>query len=95
MPEPHILRTCVIPRKPSSLIGVWASMVAFDVYAFVLTLWNAAERPRPVRVELVQTLKRDGIAFFVVCACFIYLFYFGGFVFGLYCMGLCRELCSD
>ena len=40
--------------------------VVFDIYVFVLTIWNAAERPRRVETELVTQLNRDGIFFFFV-----------------------------
>ena len=40
--------------------------MVFDIYVFVLTIWNAAERPRRVETELVTQLNRDGIFFFFV-----------------------------
>jgi len=67
--DEKLLRTCIVAEKPIALVGVWASMVGFDIYAFTLTFWNAAERPRHVQIELISILKRDGITFFFALFC--------------------------
>jgi len=58
--------SCVIPHKPVELIGVWAGMVAFDIFAFVLVFTNAVNRPYRQNSEIIRSLRRDGVKFFCV-----------------------------
>lgn len=61
-----VFHTCIITKKPHRLIGLWASQVVFDIYVFLMTIVNAAERPRRVETELVSDLSRDGVLYFFV-----------------------------
>jgi hypothetical protein len=38
----------------------------FDVFLFVLTLFNAASRPRRANVKIITDLRRDGCVFYLV-----------------------------
>ncbi len=38
----------------------------FDVFLFVLTLFNAASRPRRANVKIISDLRRDGCVFYLV-----------------------------
>ena len=40
----------------------------FDVFLFVLTLYNAASRPRRANVKIITDLRRDGCVFYLVRA---------------------------
>jgi hypothetical protein len=41
----------------------------FDVFLFILTLFNAASRPRRANVKIITDLRRDGCLFYVVRTC--------------------------
>lgn len=38
----------------------------FDVFLFILTLFNAASRPRRANVKIITDLRRDGCLFYLV-----------------------------
>lgn len=59
--EPNILHACIFQKDPRTYAGVWASQVALDVFVGVMTLWNAADRPRSAGVRMISDLLRDGI----------------------------------
>jgi hypothetical protein len=40
----------------------------FDVFLFVLTIFNAASRPRRANVKIITDLRRDGCVFYLVRA---------------------------
>ena len=40
--------------------------VSFDVFLFILTLFNAASRPRRANVKIITDLRRDGCLFYLV-----------------------------
>jgi len=60
------LRSCAIETTPPSLKVVWAIMVAFDLFVFLMVLFNALSRPRDVNTHLIKILIHDGVLFFVV-----------------------------
>ena len=64
--DPIFFHSCIISTKPHYLSGLWASLVAFDIYVFIMTFLNAAERPRRVETEIVSALNRDGVMYFFV-----------------------------
>jgi hypothetical protein len=41
----------------------------FDVFLFILTIFNAASRPRRANVKIITDLRRDGCMFYLVRAC--------------------------
>jgi hypothetical protein len=41
----------------------------FDVFLFILTIFNAASRPRRANVKIITDLRRDGCVFYLVRAC--------------------------
>ncbi|KAA1478460.1 hypothetical protein DENSPDRAFT_741114, partial [Dentipellis sp. KUC8613] len=43
-----------------------ASIIAFDVFVVLLSLINAADRPRGLNVKLLTDLRRDGWLFYLV-----------------------------
>jgi len=68
--DPIIFRMCLIVGRTPYWIGIWLSQGFFDVFLFVLTLFNAASRPRRANVKIITDLRRDG--------CVFYLALFGG-----------------
>ncbi|KAI0057040.1 hypothetical protein BV25DRAFT_1902896 [Artomyces pyxidatus] len=60
-----IFHVCVIGVQPKFWVGIWVSQVAFDVFCLLLTVANAASRPRTVDVRLISDLRRDGLIFYV------------------------------
>ncbi|KAF8499570.1 hypothetical protein F5888DRAFT_1633253 [Russula emetica] len=46
-------------------IGIWLSQVLFDAFLFILTLFNAASRPRRANVKIITDLRRDGCLFYL------------------------------
>ncbi|KAI0315686.1 hypothetical protein OF83DRAFT_1173591 [Amylostereum chailletii] len=58
------IRACVLLRRVN-FVGLWAPGVAFEVVVFVMTWWNAFERPRTDNQELRTALYRDGTVYFM------------------------------
>ncbi|KAH9993505.1 hypothetical protein BJV74DRAFT_368159 [Russula compacta] len=63
--EPYIFRMCLIVGRSPYWIGIWLSQALFDVFLFILTLFNAASRPRRANVKIISDLHRDGCVFYV------------------------------
>jgi len=66
--QAHILwvpevNSCIVPHKPVLFIGVWAGMVAFDIFVLVMLFTNAVNRPYRQNSDIVDTLRKDGIKF--------------------------------
>ncbi|THH00933.1 hypothetical protein EW026_g1671 [Hermanssonia centrifuga] len=51
-------KACVAPRPPP-LVGIWASQLAFNLFAFVLAIISVLYRPYRHRIEVVNRLRRD------------------------------------
>ncbi|TCD68142.1 hypothetical protein EIP91_011508 [Steccherinum ochraceum] len=66
-----VVNTCVFSQKPVTYVGLWASMVAFDVYALCLVIFNALDRPhrRNHGIQLLDDLNRDGAMFNLILFC--------------------------
>ncbi|KAL5524071.1 hypothetical protein ACEPAG_8244 [Sanghuangporus baumii] len=60
--------SCVSTIKASTLPGVWASSLIFEVIVLALVIYNALSRPRGNSTPLTRVLCRDGILFFVALA---------------------------
>ncbi|KZT20289.1 hypothetical protein NEOLEDRAFT_1141009 [Neolentinus lepideus HHB14362 ss-1] len=63
--EPQLYHTCIVTKRPRFLPAIWASQVAFDIYIVMATFLNAADRPRRIQSQLVSSLYRDGLVYFV------------------------------
>lgn len=63
--DPIIFRMCLIVGRTPYWIGIWLSQALFDVFLFVLTLFNAASRPRRANVKIITDLRRDGCVFYL------------------------------
>jgi len=63
--DPYIFRMCLIVGRSPYWIGIWLSQALFDVFLFVLTLFNAASRPRRANVKIITDLRRDGCVFYL------------------------------
>ncbi|KAN0107403.1 hypothetical protein V8E52_010234 [Russula decolorans] len=63
--DPYIFRMCLIVGRTPYWIGIWLSQALFDVFLFILTLFNAASRPRRANVKIITDLRRDGCLFYV------------------------------
>lgn len=50
------------------IIGVWACMVAFDVFTVLLAVMNSYDRPYRHQSEVLLNFRRDGALFFLVRA---------------------------
>lgn len=57
---------CLVNQRPREWPGLWAALVAFDIFTITLTIYNAAEQPRRVGDKLIADLMRDGGIFFFV-----------------------------
>ncbi|GBE78468.1 hypothetical protein SCP_0113570 [Sparassis crispa] len=64
--EPLLYRTCILTSQPHYLVGYWAPQVAFELFTFLLTIFNAAERPRRAQSKLVTDLYRDGFLYIFI-----------------------------
>ncbi|KAI0260844.1 hypothetical protein BC834DRAFT_831117, partial [Gloeopeniophorella convolvens] len=58
--RPHVIKKLVA--------GYCVTVVSFDVFALILTLLNAAERPRKSDEKIIEDLQRDGLLFYLVRA---------------------------
>jgi len=63
--DPYIFRMCLIVGRTPYWIGIWLSQVLFDAFLFILTLFNAASRPRRANVKIITDLRRDGCLFYL------------------------------
>ncbi|KAF8258822.1 hypothetical protein EI94DRAFT_1669407 [Lactarius quietus] len=63
--DPYIFHMCLITERTPYWIGIWLSQALFDVFLFVLTLYNAASRPRRANVKIITDLRRDGCVFYL------------------------------
>lgn len=63
--DPVIFHMCLIVGRTPYWIGIWLSQALFDVFLFVLTLFNAASRPRRANVKIITDLRRDGCVFYL------------------------------
>jgi hypothetical protein len=63
--DPYIFRMCLIAGRSRYWIGIWLSQALFDVFLFILTLFNAASRPRRANVKIITDLRRDGCLFYL------------------------------
>lgn len=63
--DPIVFRMCLIVGRTPYWIGIWLSQALFDVFLFVLTLFNAASRPRRANVKIITDLRRDGCVFYL------------------------------
>jgi hypothetical protein len=63
--EPLVAKTCIVLKKPSTIPGVWAGMVGFDIFVFVLVLLNSVNRPYRQNTDVISALHKDGLMFFL------------------------------
>jgi len=68
--RPHIsyspaLRICTIDDRPLFYILGFSLPILFDIFIFVLTCWNAFDRPRNMQTVLIKQLYVDGVVFFL------------------------------
>ncbi|KAH8985668.1 hypothetical protein EDB92DRAFT_1881631 [Lactarius akahatsu] len=63
--DPFIFHMCLITGRSPYWIGIWLSQALFDVFLFVLTITNAASRPRRANVKIITDLRRDGLVFYL------------------------------
>jgi len=64
--DPVVYHTCVLTKRIRFAIGIWLPQVAFELFMFVLTIVNAAERPRRAQSKLISDLTRDGLMYILV-----------------------------
>ncbi|KAL5528144.1 hypothetical protein ACEPAF_7280 [Sanghuangporus sanghuang] len=60
--------SCVSTVKASTLPGVWASSLVFEVMVLALVIYNGLSRPRGNSTPLTRVLYRDGVLFFAALA---------------------------
>ncbi|KAH9840914.1 uncharacterized protein C8Q71DRAFT_854765 [Rhodofomes roseus] len=58
--------TCVFPKKSWYLIGSWAGMVAFDLFALSMVLLSSLMTPRRPNTAIVGVLYKQGFYTFLV-----------------------------
>jgi len=60
------LNSCALDRTPPTLKIVWAILITFEFFAFLMVLFNGLSRPRGGDAFLLKILLRDGIIFFLI-----------------------------
>lgn len=60
--------SCLPVHKHRQSLTTVDMQALFDVFLFVLTLFNAASRPRRANVKIITDLRRDGCVFYLVRA---------------------------
>jgi len=68
---PHLsysidLSTCTVDVKPDLNMVAYAAPLLFDVFLFILTCWNALDRPRHMQTPVVKQLYLDGAVYFII-----------------------------
>jgi len=63
--DSYIFHMCLIVGRTPYWMGIWLSQALFDVFLFILTLFNAASRPRRANVKIISDLHRDGCLFYL------------------------------
>ncbi|KAN0135477.1 hypothetical protein V8E53_006756 [Lactarius tabidus] len=63
--DSYLFHMCLITTRTPYWIGIWLSQALFDVFLFVLTIFNAASRPRRANVKIITDLRRDGCVFYL------------------------------
>ncbi|KAI0040861.1 hypothetical protein FA95DRAFT_1611462 [Auriscalpium vulgare] len=63
--EPDLFHMCLISKRPKLWPAIWIAQVAYYIFVLIMTIINAAERPRTVDLKLITDLRKDGIVFFV------------------------------
>jgi hypothetical protein len=63
--DSYLFHMCLITARTPYWIGIWLSQALFDVFLFVLTIFNAASRPRRANVKIITDLRRDGCVFYL------------------------------
>jgi hypothetical protein len=56
------------PTQFPHVTDMVVAQTVFDVFLFILTLFNAASRPRRANVKIITDLRRDGCIFYLVRA---------------------------
>ncbi|KAF8524858.1 hypothetical protein BU17DRAFT_84389 [Hysterangium stoloniferum] len=64
-----LFRTCIVTEKPYIFIATYAIPILLDALIFLLTCYNACDRPRHMEAMLVKQLITDGIIYFVSLSC--------------------------
>ncbi|THG96532.1 hypothetical protein EW026_g5315 [Hermanssonia centrifuga] len=59
------LNVCLLTAKPAALLGVWVSMLAFDLFTLTIIIINALQQPYRLTSEITMRLRRAGIALYM------------------------------
>ncbi|GJE88917.1 hypothetical protein PsYK624_050050 [Phanerochaete sordida] len=59
------LDQCILASQTAPTKAFWGCLLAFDVVAIIIGLVNSLDRPYKHRTDVVQSLQRDGAAWFV------------------------------
>ncbi|KAG0696334.1 hypothetical protein DFH29DRAFT_209326 [Suillus ampliporus] len=62
--EPY-LHVCMLKEKVDLAI-LWAPGIVFEVMVFIMTWWNALDRPLPQHAKMAKVMYRDGSTYFFV-----------------------------
>jgi len=60
-----ILHSCMLSGKVSFVI-LWSPGVVFELMVFIMTCWNALDRPLPQHAKMARVMYRDGSTYFFV-----------------------------
>ncbi|KAI9462110.1 hypothetical protein HD554DRAFT_2128495, partial [Boletus coccyginus] len=58
-----VLRICMPMAKPK-LVMMWSPGIVFEFMIFLVTVWNALDRPRSLKVRMTKILYRDRSLYF-------------------------------
>ncbi|KAJ3551971.1 hypothetical protein NM688_g4404 [Phlebia brevispora] len=59
------LKNCVLSQNPKPFMGVWVSMLTFDLVTILLVVSNALDQPYQQRFQVIERVKRDGALSFM------------------------------
>ncbi|KAJ3538848.1 hypothetical protein NM688_g6455 [Phlebia brevispora] len=64
-----LLVQCIVNQNPKAFMGIWVSMLSFDVVTVGLAIGNALDQPYQQRFQVIERIKRDGaLSFLAVVA---------------------------
>jgi len=64
-----VINVCALTTKSRYWTTTWAAPFLFDATVLTLTIYNAFARPRSASIRITDTMRQDGILFFVVSSC--------------------------
>jgi len=64
-----VAKMCIVTRSTHILVAVWASPMLFEALTLLSTAVNTLDRPRAASEPIIQSLRSDGIGYFLTLTC--------------------------